>query len=52
LNIELAKKGKIIEDLKNNVLKFSSQKKDIKNDEDVVEYLVGIVKDKERMIED
>eukprot|EP00347_Sterkiella_histriomuscorum_P009212 403342098 len=54
LNVELAKKTKIIDDLKSKVQNFNSKKnaKDLKQDEDVVEYLVGIVKDKDKTIEE
>lgn len=54
LNVELAKKTKLIDDLKSKVQHFNSKKnaKDLKQDEDVVEYLVGIVKDKDKTIEE
>jgi hypothetical protein len=54
LNLELAKKTKLIDDLKAKVQFFTSKKsaKDFKQDEDVVEYLVNIVKDKDKTIEE
>ena len=47
--MELAKKTKLIDDLKTKVQHFNSKKnaKDIGKDEDIVEYLVGIIKDKD-----
>ena len=52
--MELAKKTKLIEDLKGKVQHFTSKKsaKDFKQDEDVVEYLVNIVKEKDKAIEE
>lgn len=54
LNVELAKKTKLIDDLKVKLQHFTSHKhpKDIKQDEDVLEYMVGIVKEKDRVIEE
>ena len=54
LNVELAKKTKLIDDLKTKVQHFTAKRnaKDIGQDEDVVEYLVNIVKDKEKMVEE
>ncbi len=52
--MELAKKTKLIEDLKQKLQHFNSKKsaKDIGQDEDIVEYLGGIVKEKDRLIEE
>lgn len=53
--MELSKKTKLIDDLKLKLQHFSSKRnaKDIgTKDEDVVEYLVTMVKDKERIIEE
>jgi hypothetical protein len=52
--VELAKKTKLIDDLKGKLQHFSSKRnaKDLGTDEDVVEYLVTMVKDKERIIEE
>lgn len=52
--MELAKKTKLIDDLKGKLQHFSSKRnaKDLGTDEDVVEYLVTMVKDKERIIEE
>ena len=54
MNVELAKKTKLIDDLKGKLQHFSSKRnaKDLGSDEDVVEYLVTMVKDKERIIEE
>lgn len=55
MNVELAKKTKLIDDLKSKVQHFNSHKnpKDLlKNDEDLVEYLVGMVKEREKAIEE
>lgn len=54
LNTELAKKGKLIEDLKMKMQHFNTKRnaKDLKNDEDMAEYLVNIIKDKEKVIEE
>ncbi|CDW76964.1 fha domain containing protein [Stylonychia lemnae] len=54
LNVELAKKTKLIDDLKSKVQHFNSKRnaKDLKQDEDVVEYLVNIVKEREKAIEE
>ncbi len=55
LNVELAKKTKLIDDLKSKVQHFNSNKnpKDLlKNDEDLVEYLVNMVKEREKTIEE
>ena len=54
MNVELAKKTKLIDDLKCKLQHFSSKRnaKDLGTDEDVVEYLVTMVKDKERIIEE
>jgi hypothetical protein len=54
LNVELAKKCKLIDDLKYKVQHFTSKRnaREMGNDEDVVEYLVNIVKEKERIIEE
>ena len=52
--MELAKKVKLIDDLKSKVQHFTSkrQAKEIGQDEDIVEYLVNIVKDKDNIIEE
>ena len=54
LNIELAKKSKLIDDLKGKVQHFTAKRnaRELGSDEDVVEYLVAIVNDKERVIEE
>jgi len=54
LNVELAKKTKLIEDLKTKVQVFNSKKnaKDLRQDEDLVEYLVSMVKERENSIEE
>lgn len=54
LNVELAKKTKLIDDLKIKVQHFNSKRntKDLKQDEDIVEYLVNIIKEKEKNIEE
>lgn len=54
LNLELAKKTKLIDDLKSKVQHFTSKRnaRDLGQDEDVVEYLVTIVKEKEKVIEE
>ena len=54
LNLELAKKNKLTEDLKTKIQHFTSKKsvKDFKQDEDVVEYLVNIVKEKDKANEE
>ncbi len=54
LNVELAKKTKLIDDLKMKVQHFTSKRnaREIGQDEDIVEYLVNIVKDKERIVEE
>ena len=54
LNVELAKKIKLIDDLKMKVQHFTSRRnaREIGQDEDVVEYLVNIVKEKERILEE
>lgn len=52
--MELAKKTKLIDDLKTKVQHFTSKRSasQIGQDEDVVEYLVNIVKEKEKIIEE
>lgn len=54
LNVELAKKVKLIDDLKIKVQHFTSRRnaREIGQDEDIVEYLVNIVKEKERIVEE
>ena len=54
LNVELAKKTKLIDDLKSKVQHFTAKRnaKDIGQDEDVVEYLVNMVKEKEKTVEE
>lgn len=54
LNVELAKKTKLIDDLKSKVQHFTAKRnaKEIGQDEDIVEYLVSIVKEKEKVIEE
>lgn len=54
LNLELAKKNKMTEDLKSKVQYFTSKKsaKDFKQDEDVVEYMVNIVREKDKANEE
>ena len=54
LNVELAKKVKLIDDLKMKVQHFTSRRnaREIGQDEDIVEYLVNIVKEKERIVEE
>lgn len=54
MNVELAKKTKLIDDLKLKVQHFTSKRnaREIGQDEDIVEYLVNIVKDKERIVEE
>jgi hypothetical protein len=52
--MELAKKTKLIDDLKAKVQHFTAKRnaRELNQDEDIVEYLVNIVKDKERVIEE
>lgn len=55
LNLELSKKTKLIEDLKTKIQHYTSknnQKNVLKNDEDVVDYLANIIKDKEKVFEE
>lgn len=54
LNTELAKKVKFIEDLKVKIQQFNQKKnvKDMRNDEDIVDYLVSIIKEKEKQFEE
>lgn len=54
LNVELARKTKLIDDLKMKVQHFTSKRnaREMNQDEDVVEYLVNIVKEKERIVEE
>ena len=52
--MELARKTRLIDDLKMKVQHFTSKRnaREIGQDEDIVEYLVGIVKDKEKTLEE
>jgi len=54
LNVELSKKTKLIEDMKLKINHFTAKKtgRDLRNDEDVVEYLVNLIKDKEKLNEE
>jgi hypothetical protein len=53
--LELSKKTKLVEDLKVKIQHFTSKRnaKDVlKIDEDVVDYLANIIKDKEKVFEE
>ena len=54
LNTELANKVKFIEDLKVKIQQFNQKKnvKDMRNDEDIVDFLVSIIKEKEKQFEE
>jgi len=53
LNLELSKKTKLVEDLKQNLVAFTSKRKDgIKNDEDMLDYLANVIKEKEKIFEE
>jgi len=49
--VELAKKNKLIEDLKSKIQQFS-RGGEIKKDDEVIDYLVALIKDKEKLFEE
>jgi len=52
LNIELAGKSQLIDQMKAKIKDMSYEKRNIKKDEDMVDYLANVVKEKEKALDE